>query len=219
MSKAMVRRAAKSSASTTTNGSPDAVARLFLLGHRISAMGRGDERRLVGRHQAAQDRSAGLHELRRHHHIDIARRRHEREDGRDAVSRRQRLDVVDRRAGALRDARHGCRLRRPPHMLGDLDDPVRQHPAALPAHGENGDGERLVERDRRHGLGRLHSSARLPSPTGEGLGVRVRRRDSLIRRASPATFSPREKGRARRKTNRLTQRRSGGLRGGAAASR
>ena len=178
MSKAMVRRAAKSSASTTDERIARAVARLFLFRHRISAMGRGDKRRLVGSHQPAQNRSAGLHELRRHHHVDIARRRHEREDGRDAVPRRQRLDVVDRRAGALRDARHGCRLRRPPNMLGDLDDPVRQHSAALAAHGENGDGQRLVERDRR-------------TDRGGFIHGRIRFR----------------------------QRRSGGLRGGAAASR
>src|SRR3984885_5007551 len=43
-------------------------------------------------------------------------------------------------------------------------------------------------------LGRLHSWPHLPSPTGGGLGARVCRRASLIRRASPATFSPREKG-------------------------
>src|ERR1700677_3113994 len=65
-----------------------------------------------------------------------------------------------------------------------------------------------------------------PLSYGGGVGGRVRRRrpaspsrGSLIRRTSPATFSLKEKGKDRLKINRLTQRRSGGLRGGAAASR
>src|ERR1700722_3327306 len=43
-------------------------------------------------------------------------------------------------------------------------------------------------------LGRLHSWAHLPSPTGEGVGAGGGRPHSLTRRASPAPFSPREKG-------------------------
>ena len=64
--------------------------------------------------------------------------------GRRPVARRQHLDVVDRGAGALRDARHGGRLRGPAFRLGQGHDPVRQHAAALPAHGQDGDGERPV---------------------------------------------------------------------------
>ena len=80
---------------------------LLLLGHRIGAMGGGDEQRLVGRGEAAQHGAARLHEFRRDHHIDVTRCRHERQDGRVAIPRRQHLDVVERGAGALGDARHG----------------------------------------------------------------------------------------------------------------
>ena len=49
------------------------------------------------------------------------------------------LDVVDRRAGALGDARDRGRLREVAVALGDIDDPVGEHAAALPADRQDGE--------------------------------------------------------------------------------
>ena len=64
----------------------DRLAGLLLLGHGIGAVGGGDEQGPVRRHQAAQDGAARLHEFRRDHHVDVARRRHQRQDGRLAAA-------------------------------------------------------------------------------------------------------------------------------------
>ena len=55
------------------------VAHRDLLGHREHAVGGEDERAALGRHQAALDRAAGLHQFGRDHQIDIARHRHQRQ--------------------------------------------------------------------------------------------------------------------------------------------
>ena len=125
----------------------DGLARLFLLRHGIGAVGGGDEQGAVRRHQPAQDGAARLHEFRGDHHVDIARRRHQRQHGRVAIFRRQHFDVVDRGAGALGDTRNGRRLRVPAIGLRHRDDPVRQHAAALPTHCENGNRQWLVAGD------------------------------------------------------------------------
>lgn len=101
-----------------------------------------DQRGAIRRHEAAQDRPAGLHELRRHHHVDVAGRRHQRQDRLAAVERRHRLDIVDRGAGALGDAGHRGRLRDPAMVLGQLNDPVGQHAATLATHRDDRDGDR-----------------------------------------------------------------------------
>ena len=52
---------------------------------------------------------------------------------------RKELEVIDRGAGALRDARHGGRLRQVTLGLGDPDQPIGEHAATLAAQG--GDGQ------------------------------------------------------------------------------
>ena len=68
-----------------------------------------------GVHQAALNRAAGLGQLGGDDAIDIARDRHQRHDrlasGRSAARPRKELEVVDRRAGALRHTGHRGRLR------------------------------------------------------------------------------------------------------------
>ena len=75
--------------------------------------------------------AAGLHELRGHHDVDVAGRRHQRQDRLAAVQRRHHLDVIDRGAGALGDAGHRGRLRDPAMVLGELarsSRPARRRP-------------------------------------------------------------------------------------------
>ena len=91
----------------------------------------GDQRGAVRRHEAAQDRAAGLHEFGGDHDVDVAGRRHQRQDRLAAVARRHHLDVVDRGAGALGDAGHRGRLRDPALALGELrrsSRPARRRP-------------------------------------------------------------------------------------------
>ena len=120
-----------------------AVAHRGPLGHRIDAMGRGDEGGALGRHQPALDRAARFHQLRGDHDVHLARERHQRQHRLLAADLGKDLHVVDRRARALRDARHGGGLDVVAGMLGHVHDPVGQHPAALSAHGEDGYVERL----------------------------------------------------------------------------
>ncbi len=105
-------------------------ARHHLLDDGEGAMRGCNQRRAVGCDESALHGAPGLHEFRRKHDIDVARRRHQREDGR-AFAFRNHLDIVDRRAGALRDARHRGRLRIPAVPLGEVDDPVSDDAAAL----------------------------------------------------------------------------------------
>ena len=120
----------------------DAVAQGGFFGDAVHPMRRGDDGGAIRTHQAAHRRSARLHELRGHDHIDIAGDGHERKYGRRAYFRpRAHLEVVHRRAGALRHARHGGRLHQPAVTLRDLDDPVGQHSAALAAESRDGDGD------------------------------------------------------------------------------
>ncbi len=64
---------------------------------------------LSGRDEAALDRARRLHQLGGEHHVDVARHRHQRQHrlapGRLRGDLGKQLDVVDGRAGALRDAR------------------------------------------------------------------------------------------------------------------
>ncbi len=136
-----------------------------LLRHRIDPMGRGDQGGAVRRHQAALDRASGLHQLRRHHEIDVARDRHQREHriatGRLGVFFGEQLEIVDRGAGSLRDARNRCELRDMRAVLGRIDQPIRQDAAAFPAHGQNGDRDR--PRRNAHGSASGECRARDPA--------------------------------------------------------
>ena len=52
---------------------------------------------------------------------------------------RRHLDIIDRRAGALRDARHRGGLRGPTLCLRERDDRIGEHASALSAHGDDRD--------------------------------------------------------------------------------
>ena len=147
MSKAIMRLAATPAASTTTFGSVVASPGFSFSAVRIQTVGRGDQRRAVGRHQSAQNGAAGFDQFGGKHDVDFARRRHQREDRRAAGFRRQHLDVVDRGAGALRDAGHRGRLRVPALRLGKFHDPVGEHAAALSAHRHDGDRRSAAARE------------------------------------------------------------------------
>ena len=106
MSNAISRLAANSVAIETTAGSPTPSPGRLLFRHRESAMRRGDQRRLFGRDETAQHRSARLHQLGRHHDVDVAGRRHQREDRLRARSRSApfRYNRSSRRSVARRPA-------------------------------------------------------------------------------------------------------------------
>ena len=117
-----------------------AVAHRHLLGHRIDTVRRRDERRAIGRDEPTLQRASGFHQFGGDDDVDLAGEGHQREH-RDATvgHGREDLDVIDRRAGALRDARHGRRLRGPAGVFREIDDPVGEHAAAFAAHGKDGD--------------------------------------------------------------------------------
>ena len=161
------------------------VAERRLLGDRIHAVRRCDERGAVGRDEPALHRAAGFHQLGSEHHVDVAGQRHQREHRLAAVAlghgAREQLDVVDGGAGALRHAGHRRGLREVPVGLAEVDDPVGQHAAALAPHRQDGD------LDRRHDdppsdeyVGRPPEGARA------GLGA-ARRSARLVWRTSRAT--------------------------------
>jgi hypothetical protein len=124
-------------------GAPIAHGDLFR--HREDAMGRGDERGAIGRDEAPLHGAPSLHQLRPEDDVDVAGHRHQGHHrfGRPFRQRalREELDVIDRGAGALRHARHRGELREIAAMLGEIDDPVGEHAAALPAHREDGDAD------------------------------------------------------------------------------
>ncbi len=125
-----------------------AVAHGRALGHRIDAVGGDDEGGAPGRHQSALQGAPGFHQLGGDHHVQFAghgsqcqhRLRARRQRG-----LREQFDVVDRRPGALRHARHRGGLRQEAVGLAQVHQPVGQHAAALAAHGQqrDGDGARL----------------------------------------------------------------------------
>ena len=158
MSKAMNRLAAATRRLKDGGGIADAVAGRLLLDHGVGAVRRGDQGGAVGRDQTALDGAARFHQLGADHDVDLAGHRHQRkhrtQPGRRILRRRQGLDIVDRRAGALRDARHRGRLRGPALALAQRDDPVGQHAAALAAHRQDRDRQRLAPcRARIDGIG------------------------------------------------------------------
>ena len=122
-------------------------------------MRRRDQGRLFGRDETAQHGSARLHQLGRHHDINVAGRRHQREDRLGARSDRRHFDIVDRRASPLRDARHRGGLRGPTLSLSERDDPIGENASALSAHRENGDRDSLRATRCSFGRMRRRSSA------------------------------------------------------------
>ena len=125
----------------------DAFAGRHLFGHGQGAVARGDQHRPVRRDDAAQDGASSLHVFGGDDDIDIAGRRHLRQDRPPAAETGgHHLDVIDGRAGSLGDARHRGRLRDPTLILGERHDPIGQYTAALSAHGDDGDGDRPFAR-------------------------------------------------------------------------
>ena len=120
-------------------------------------MGGGDEQRALRRDEAALDGARAFHQLGGEHDVDIAWDRHQREHRRAACRLRGRFgeqfDVIDGGAGALRDARHRGRLREIPAMLGEIDDPVGEHAAALAAERDHRNRDRPHRGDLRLRLG------------------------------------------------------------------
>ncbi len=120
-------------------------------------MGGGDQQRAIRRDEAALDRARGLHQLGGEHDVDVARHGHERKHRLTSGGLRGRFgkqfDIIDRGAGALRDARYRGRLREIAAVLGEIDDPVGQHATTLAAERDNGNGDRPHVRDLRLPLG------------------------------------------------------------------
>ncbi len=142
-----------------------AVAHRRLLGNRIDAVRRCDERRAVLRHQPSLHRAAGFHQLGGQHDVDVARQRHQRQHRLAAIGLRTccrvELDVVDGGAGALRHAGHRGGLGDVAVVLAEVDDPVGQHAAAFAAHGEDRDLDGLCGV---HAVQKARRSRRFASP-------------------------------------------------------
>ena len=157
-----------------------AVAERRLLADRPDPVRRRDQRRPVRRDEAALDGARRFHQLGGEDDVDVARHRHQRQHrrqaGRFGVGAREQLDVVDRRAGALGDARHRGRLGEVAVLLGELDDPVREDAAALAADGEDRDLDRLcahrraVRRRSARAGARRAAAARRSRPRAPGRG-------------------------------------------------
>ena len=125
-----------------------AVAHRALLGDRIDAMGRRDQRGALGRDQAALHGAAASISSEASTTSTSPGSGISASTGSppsaSACALRIELDVVDGRAGALRHARHRRGLGEIAVGFAHLDDPVGEHAAALAAHGEDGDLDRLV---------------------------------------------------------------------------
>jgi hypothetical protein len=123
-----------------------AVAHRHPLDHQVAAGGRGDHQRAVGRDEARRDGAAGFHKLARHHDINIADPRRERQHRAIAAELAPRrgndLDVIGGGAGALRHSRNRGRLHGKAQLRRRRDDPVRKHAAPLAAERGDEDGER-----------------------------------------------------------------------------
>ena len=155
-------------------GVADAVARSFFFRDGESAMRRGDQGRLFGRDETAQHGSARFHQFGRHHHVNVARSRHQREHRLRAGPRRRHFDIVDRGAGPLRDARHRGGLRGPTLCLSERDDPIGEDASALSAHRKNCDRDSLrAAAVLAAGCGAVH-----PRPLAKAIRPAFRRRSN-----------------------------------------
>ena len=165
-----------------------AVGERDLLGHGEHAMGRRDEQRLVRRDEAALDRARAFHQFGRQHHVDVAGHRHQGQHrvapGRLRRALGEQLEIIDRGAGALGDPGHRCRLREIAAVIGEIDDPVRQHAAAFAAERNHGDGDRPY-------LGALsvHRRGQAAAPARSGEDVSAWR--ASMRRCNQPITAPR----------------------------
>ena len=121
-----------------------AIAQRCFLRHRIDPVRGSDQRGQIGTDETARHGAAGLHQFRSNDDIDIARRRHQRQHrhfagGLDGGFGKY-LDEIDGGAGALRHAGDGGVLRQIAVGFGEIDNPLRQHTAALAAQRHHRDG-------------------------------------------------------------------------------
>ena len=140
-----------------------AVAQLhaFVRGER--ARRRADHLRALRRGHPVADLPHRFQQLRRDQQIEAARHRIEAHHGAPAAERRQRLredlDVIRRRAGALRNAGNRRALHRMARMLRSLDQPFAEHAAAFAA--ERADQDRYWS----HACSARTNTPRTPSRT------------------------------------------------------
>jgi hypothetical protein len=129
-------------------GIEPAVAHGHLLGDAVGAMGRGDRQRAIGRDEAGGDGAAGFQQLARHHDVDVAdarrQRQHRAQCAELAPGHREHFDVIGGGAGALGDAGDRGALHRQAAARRCRDDPIGEHAAAFAAErrDQQGDGAR-----------------------------------------------------------------------------
>ncbi len=121
------------------------VAAAHLFACRIHAMRGRDDRRARRRADAAFQHPCGFQQFRADEHVDLPGNGGESEDRRRRTFFRPReLDVVRRRAGALRNTRRRRCLGQQAFGARRVHDPVGQHAAALAAERGDQDRDRLA---------------------------------------------------------------------------
>ncbi len=124
----------------------------LLFGNRVDAVSRRDQRRAVSGDVTILDRAPGLEQLGGDGDVDVAGTGIEAENrpapGEHGIRRRKDLDIIGRRAGALRDARDRGTLHGEVGRHRSGDQPVRQNAAALAAESADQDGKRPRRHER-----------------------------------------------------------------------
>ena len=124
-----------------------AVAERHALGRGQGARARGDDQRALRIDEAERDLARGFQQLGTHQRVERARHRHQAEHRPAPAGRRLRLraelEVVGGRAGALRHAGDRRALRRVAGASGHVDQPLREHAAALAAERAHQQRDRL----------------------------------------------------------------------------
>ena len=143
------------------------VAERHALGRGQGARTRGNHQRALRIDQAQRDQSRGLQQFGTHQRVERARHRHEAEHRPASAGRclrlRAELEVVGGRAGALRHAGDRRALRRMAGTDGHVDQPLRQHAAALAAQRANQQGERAARVHRHAGTSTRRTAPRMPA--------------------------------------------------------
>ena len=121
-------------------------ARNNFLGDSEGAMGRGNQKGAIWCHETAHDRSARFHHFGGNQDIDITFGRCQREN-RPRPGFRQHFYIIDGCSGTLCDARDRSGLNRVTIAFGQIDDPVAENAAALPANRQNRQFNDLVDTD------------------------------------------------------------------------
>ena len=113
------------------------VAERRLFADRVDAVRRCDQRGSIRSHEAALRGTGRLERLGGHDDVDVARARHQRHHRAPPVAGqrglREELQVVEGCAGALRHTGHRGRLDEMAFTASDVDQPVRDDTATLPA--------------------------------------------------------------------------------------